>query len=196
MQVVAATNLAVVVYFLGPFVAPRLAAGELLRPAMLLENGVPLRLRAMRRFPVALWAFPRIWHMPWPFAPCAMQRPVASSSVGVAVEVRQVLALARAERPQRLKLDQMRLFAAVCPRQPMRLVAYAVAIVVEHSYELAAVVAAAAVGSSASAGVRTLSYGRLVPSVEQPYAAVAVAAVAGAFPVPAAPQRSWFPFLR
>ena len=79
----------------------------------------------------------------------------------------------------------------------MRLVAYAVAIVVEHSYELAAVVvAAAAVGSSASAGVRTLSYGRLVPSVEQPYAAVAVAAVAGAFPVPAAPQRSWFPFLR
>ena len=161
-------------------------------------NGGPQLPRASLQFLAASWEFQLSWRKPWPFAPCAMQRPVASSSVGVAVEVRQVLALARAERPQRLKLDQMRLFAAVCPRQPMRLVAYAVAIVVEHSYELAVVVAAAAaaVGSSASAGVRTLSYGRLVPSVEQPYAAVAVAAVAGAFPVPAAPQRSWFPFLR
>ena len=174
----------VVAWFPVAGAVPPFDAGGPPLPAMPPGNDAQRRPRAMLRFPAASWACRRTWRRPWPFAPCAIGRPVAMPFAGcaglVAVVVPQLRqGLLAQGRPQGLHCcwrPGQGLAAPVVAsrRRPTPPVACAVGAVAGRSW----LPGGDGLAAGSSDGARNPSWGRPVPVplvVEQ---GVAVAAAA------------------
>jgi len=176
----------VVAWFPVAGAVPPFDAGGPPLPAMPPGNDAPRRPRAMLRFPAASWACRRTWRMPWPFAPCAIGRPVAMPFAGcaglVAVVVPQLRqGLLAPGRPQGLHCcwrPGQGLAAPVVAsrRRPTPPVACAVGAVAGRSW----LPGGDGLAAGSSDGARNPSWGRPVPVplVVEQGVAVAVAAAA------------------
>jgi len=176
----------VVAWFPVAGAVPPFDAGGPPLPAMPPGNDAPRRPRAMLQFPAASWACRRTWRRPWPFAPCAIGRPVAMPFAGcaglVAVVVPQLRqGLLAPGRPQGLHCcwrPGQGLAAPVVAsrRRPTPPVACAVGAVAGRSW----LPGGDGLAAGSSDGARNPSWGRPVPVplVVEQGVAVAVAAAA------------------